>query len=37
MERHFIEALPAVERIEAEPTGIGELGIGATFIIGGTR
>lgn len=35
MERHFIESLLVSEPVAPEPTGIGELDIGSTFIIGG--
>jgi len=34
MERHFIEAIRKIEPIEPEPSGVGELDIGGTFIIG---
>jgi len=34
MRRHFIETAMTIEPIEAEPTGVNELEIGSTFIIG---
>lgn len=37
MEHHFIEAMRVPLRTRPEPTGIGELGIGGTFIISGAN
>ncbi len=36
MRRHFIESTTSMEPIKAKMTGINELAIGSTFIIGGT-
>jgi len=36
MRRHFIESTKSMEPVEAQRTGINELAIGSTFIIGGT-
>ncbi len=34
MRRHFIETVTSVEPVDAKPTGVNELEIGSTFIIG---
>ncbi len=34
---HFIETINKIRHIDAEPTGIGEIEIGSTFIINGTH